>query len=71
VTYQLFEQYWPKAAADPNASREARDTADELNQMTKVVFSNTPKEVIWENSRLVRGNVVEEVKRLKQGTAPV
>lgn len=67
VTYQLFESYWPKVAADPEATREARIIADELSQMTKVVFSKTLKEVSWENTRLVRGDVAKEVSRLKQG----
>lgn len=66
VTYQLFESFWPKVAADPEAPREARTIADELNQMIKVVFSKTLKDVSWENTRLVKGNVTEEVSRLKQ-----
>lgn len=68
VTYQLFESVWPKVAADPNAPKEARIIADELNQMTKVVFSKTLKEVSWENTKLVKGDVAKEVGRLKQGT---
>jgi dihydrofolate reductase len=40
LTYQMFESYWPPVARDPNASAEARATANELNQMAKVVFSN-------------------------------
>jgi dihydrofolate reductase len=67
VTYQLFESVWPKVAADPSAPKEARATADELSQMTKVVFSNTLKEVSWENTKLVKGDVAKEVARLKQG----
>ncbi|AKB77418.1 Dihydrofolate reductase [Methanosarcina horonobensis HB-1 = JCM 15518] len=66
VTYQLFESFWPKVAADPEAPEEARATAEELNRMTKVVFSKTLKEVSWQNTRLVKGNVTEEVSRLKQ-----
>ncbi len=66
VTYQLFESYWPKVAADPNAPKEARSIAEELSRMTKVVFSNTLKEVSWENTRLVKGDVAKEVSRLKQ-----
>jgi dihydrofolate reductase len=66
VTYQLFESVWPKLATDPKAPKEARITADELNRMTKVVFSKTLKEVSWENTRLVSGDVAKEVGRLKQ-----
>jgi dihydrofolate reductase len=67
VTYQLFESVWPKVAADPEAPEEARVIANELNQMTKVVFSKTLKEVFWENSKLVKDDVTKEVSRLKQG----
>ncbi len=49
VTYQMFESYWPHVATDPSASKEARILANELNQMTKVVFSKTLKEDTWEN----------------------
>ena len=65
VTYQLFESVWPKVAVDPNAPKEARITANEVNAMTKVVFSNTLKEVTWENSKLFKGNLAEEVKTRK------
>lgn len=66
VTYQLFEGHWPKMAKDPNAPKEAKATADELNKMNKLVFSKTLKEVHWENTRLISGNLAEEVKKLKQ-----
>lgn len=66
VTYQLFESYWPKVATDSNVPKEDRVIADELNQMTKVVFSKTLKEVSWENTKLVKGDVAKEVGRLKQ-----
>src|SRR5688500_9370657 len=66
VTYKMFESYWPHVTEDPNEPKEAKVLADELNQMTKVVFSKTLKEVTWENSRLVKDNVAEEVRKLKQ-----
>jgi dihydrofolate reductase len=66
VTYQLFESVWPKITADPKASEEMRKTAEELNQMTKIVFSKTLKRVTWENSKLVKNDIVEEVRKLKQ-----
>src|SRR4051812_6027332 len=70
VTYKMFESFWPHVATDPNAPTEARILANELNQMTKVVFSKTLKEVTWENSKLVKGDVTKEVSRLKQGEGP-
>jgi dihydrofolate reductase len=70
VTYQMFESYWPSVGKDPNAPQDARRTANELNQMTKVVFSRTLKEVTWENTKLAKEDLAEEVKKLKQGEGP-
>ena len=57
VTYQLFAGYWPSATGPD---------ADRLNQLPKVVFSRTLKQLDWANSRLVNGNIGEEVTRLKK-----
>lgn len=67
VSYQGFENFWPNVAKDPNSSPEMRKIADEMNEMTKIVFSRTLKEVTWENSKLINGNLIEEVQKLKQG----
>lgn len=67
VTYQLFESYWPKVAEDPKATKEARKIAGELNEMKKVVFSTTLKDVKWVNTTLANGDLVEEVTNLKRG----
>jgi len=72
VTYTMFENSWPQIAKDPNAPEELHKLADEVIQMTKIVFSRTRKEVTWENSKLFNGNLIEEVKKLKQGKgAPI
>src|SRR5512139_4081061 len=67
VTYQMFESYWPHVLSDPTAPAEARKTADELNRMSKVVFSKTLDEVTWVNTKFVRDAIPEEVRQLKQG----
>lgn len=66
VTYTLFENSWPQIAKDPSAPPELHKMAEEVNGMTKLVFSRTRKKVTWENSRLFQGNLIEEVKKLKQ-----
>ncbi len=66
ITYQLFESFWPNVARDPNADPGSRTMANELNEMTKVVFSRTLDKVTWENSVLKKHNLVEEVRLLKQ-----
>jgi dihydrofolate reductase len=70
VTYQMFESYWPPIATDPNAPQEARIIANELNEMTKVVFSRTLGDVTWVNTKLVKDDLAGEVKKLKQGVGP-
>jgi dihydrofolate reductase len=66
ITYQLFEEYWPKAAMDPEISKENKIIADKINEMTKVVFSKYLKKVTWNNSLLFHDNLEEEVKKLKE-----
>jgi len=67
VSYQGFESFWPGVARDPNAPEHMKQLAREMNQLHKVVFSRTLKEVTWENTTLFHGNLIEEVKKLKQG----
>jgi dihydrofolate reductase len=66
VTYQLFESFWPTAPEDPSLSRSVVAFARKINAMPKIVFSNTLEKAEWTHTRLVRGNAVEEVSRLKQ-----
>lgn len=67
TTYTLFESSWPPIAKDPNAPEGMRAMADEVARMTKVVFSQSRREVTWENSRLFHDNLLEKAARLKQG----
>ncbi|HEV8340242.1 MAG TPA: dihydrofolate reductase family protein [bacterium] len=66
VTYQLFESYWPNAAKDPATSKEDRIIANKINEMNKIVFSKTLTGVQWENARLLKEIVPEELARMKQ-----
>jgi len=50
--------YWPSAPSD--------EIADKMNNLPKIVFSTTLDNADWNNSRLVKGNVVEEVSNFKQ-----
>jgi len=66
VTYQLMEGYWPHAHQDPKATKGMLDFADKFNAIPKIVFSRTLKKAEWNNTRLVRDGMVDEVIRLKQ-----
>jgi dihydrofolate reductase len=37
-----------------------------MNNLSKIVFSKTLEKVDWKNSRLVKGNITEEILKLKQ-----
>lgn len=59
-TYEIFAGYWPSAPAnDP--------LAETINGLPKYVVSATLKEPLeWNNSRLIKGDIPEEVAKLKQ-----
>jgi dihydrofolate reductase len=57
VTYEGFAEAWP--------SREG-EFADKFNTMPKYVVSSTLGEPEWNNSTVLRGDVVEEVAKLRQ-----
>lgn len=61
-TYQLMADYWPTSSAFSNDPVIAKL----MNQLPKIVFSKTLDKVEWQNSRLVKENIVEEIKHLKR-----
>jgi len=63
--YELLVGYWPTGDQDPNATPAMRDFARIWRDKPKVVFSSTLDKVDW-NTRLVRRDAMEEVRRLKQ-----
>lgn len=62
VTYQMMADYWPT----PAGIADDPVIAEWMNNLPKVVFSNTLEKVEWQNSTLVTSDAVVEVKRLKQ-----
>jgi dihydrofolate reductase len=66
VTYQLMADYWPAAATNPSTSKSDLEIADKMNNIPKIVFSTTLQEVKWNNSRLVKENIAEEISKMKQ-----
>ena len=62
--YELMAGYWPTAESDPSATEVEREFARIWKPMPKIVFSSTLTSVDW-NSRLVRGDVGEELARLR------
>ena len=59
-TFEIFASYWP----------HHDDEGAGINKATKYVASNTLKTHAWSNSDFLRGDVVEEIKQLKQQDGP-
>ena len=59
ITYEAFAKAWSERAG-------ADEFADRMNSLPKYVASRTLKEPLTWNSNLIKGDVVEEVKKLKK-----
>ena len=59
VTYEGMASYWPTVPAGDAI-------ADRMNTMSKIVFSRTIDKAEWNNTRLIKANIAEEVTKLKQ-----
>ena len=59
VTYQEFEDYWPKQADDQTG------ISDYLNNVTKYVVSGTLSNPTWQHTTVLRGPLLDEVAALK------
>jgi dihydrofolate reductase len=62
VTYDLMASYWPTPAAIQNDPV----VAERMNAAEKIVFSRTLEKVEWNNTRLVKEAVGEELTSMKQ-----
>ncbi len=62
VTYEGMASYWPTQFAKENDPI----VADKMNTLPKIVFSKTLGKAEWNNSRLVKEHIAEEVSKLKQ-----
>lgn len=66
TTYQLFENFWPKAAHDPKLSEEDREIGKTIDEVSKIVYSTSLSEVTWQNTTLYHEIKAEEVIKLKE-----
>ncbi len=65
VTYEYFLPVWLHATADDDAPGQ-EGFADRINSLPKYVVSTTLEQTEWNNSRLIKANVVAAVAKLKQ-----
>ena len=65
-TYELMASYW----RTPMAMQNDPEVSAGMNEADKIVFSRTMKTVEWNKTRLINGNLIEEIQSLKKGKGP-
>lgn len=65
-TYELMESSWPLIVKEPTGMKAMDEFAVLIDNIHKIVFSNTLKDVEWKNTKLANGNLKEEVLKLKK-----
>ncbi|MFV3407460.1 dihydrofolate reductase family protein [Bdellovibrio bacteriovorus] len=65
-TYDMMAGFWPT----PSAKEAMPEIAEGMNRMKKYVVSHSLNEVTWENSELIKGDLVSEIRKLKKQNGP-
>jgi dihydrofolate reductase len=65
-TYQLMESYWPSVVKNPTGNKPMNDFAVLIDNISKIVYSRTLKNVSWKNTTLKKEIIKKEVLELKQ-----
>ena len=66
VTYEMMASYWPT----PAALQALPEVAARMNGSQKIVCSRTLERPTWQNTRLLNGDLVSEIRKLKQEPGP-
>lgn len=61
VTYEQMASWW----SSPAALEAMPDVTKGMNESSKIVFSTTLESADWENTTLIKGDLIEEIKKLK------
>lgn len=62
ITYELMAGYWPT----PMAMQQDPAVAAGMNQATKIVFSTTLTSAGWNNTTIMKENVMEQIRKMKE-----
>jgi dihydrofolate reductase len=62
VTYQIHASSWPSTKDEGLLE----GLAGRMNSIPKYVVSSTLENLEWNNSRLIKGDILEEIKKLKR-----
>lgn len=69
VTFQMMESYWPTAADKPDATTHDRNHSIWYAGAKKIVLSNTLRAEDFDNTKIIRQNLVESINSIKQSNA--
>lgn len=61
VTYDLMASFWPT----PQAREMLPIVAERMNNLPKIVFSRTMNKALWNNTKVVKGDLAAEMRRMK------
>jgi len=64
TTYEIFASSFANAASD-------NPVADKLNRAKKFVVTSTLKDLLWQNSERITGDIAAQVSRLKDQDGPL
>ncbi len=64
-TYEKWAGFWPGRRDEPTSTRFEKQFSRFADNAEKVVFSKTLKSADWPTSRIARGDIGEEISRLK------
>jgi dihydrofolate reductase len=68
ITYQLMESYWPTVVQTPTGNKPTDDFAVLIDNIQKIVYSRSLKNVTWKNTILKNEITKQEILALKQET---
>ena len=66
ATYQLMQSYWPTVLTDSEAAPRESAHARWVEDVSKIVFSTTLERAEWNNTRLIKNHIAEEIEALKR-----
>lgn len=67
ITYGLMK-YWKDLVEQPSGNQDLDNFALAMDKVTKIVFSNTLKEISWQSAKLENRSIETVVSELKQQT---
>jgi len=66
TTYQLMEDYWPSVVKNPTGNKPTDDFGVLIDNIPKIVFSRTLKNVDWKNTTLKKEIIKDEILELRR-----